>query len=67
MSQDSKHKGRSFSDEFKRDAVNLIVKVDGLLVNEQVLELEHRFAAPDEEDRLPQKRRVEQLNNRPSR
>ena len=25
MSHDSKHKRRSFSDEFKRDAVNLIV------------------------------------------
>ena len=26
MSQESKHKGRSFNDEFSRDAVNLIVK-----------------------------------------
>ena len=54
MSQDSKNKRRSFSDEFKRDAVNLIVKqgysfraaAEAVGVGEGSLRLWHRQLVP---------------------
>ena len=57
MSQDSKNKRRSFSDEFKRDAVNLIVKqgysfraaAEAVGVGEGSLRLWHRQLAPKPE------------------
>ena len=57
MSQDSKHKRRSFSDEFKRDAVNLIVNqgysfraaAEAVGVGEGSLRLWHRQLAPKPE------------------
>lgn len=57
MSHDSKHKRRSFSDEFKRDAVNLIVNqgysfraaANAVGVGEGSLRLWHRQLAPQPE------------------
>jgi transposase len=57
MSKDSQRKRRSFSDEFKRDAVNLIVQqgysfraaAESLGVGEGSLRLWHRQLAPKPE------------------